>query len=100
MAELCFNGMLGSIEETVAKVQDGSLSFIEGIDFLCQSERHYHTKKAMQGRVSRSKNRCGQPVGMKWLKVRSFGWDGTLQRNFTYTFFYTFLYTEMWITFV
>ena len=59
MAELCFNGMLGSIEETVAKVQAGSLSFIEGIDFLCQSERHYRTKKAMQGRVSRSKIRKG-----------------------------------------
>ena len=59
MSELNFNGMLQSIEETTAQVQGGTLSFLEGVDFLCQAEKQHRTKKAMISRIGRSKIRRG-----------------------------------------
>ena len=59
MSELCLYGMLNQIDEITAKVQAGELSFIEGVDFLSQAEKQHRTRKAMQGRISRSKIRRG-----------------------------------------
>ena len=59
MNELNFHGMLQSIEETTAQVQGGTLSFLEGVDFLCQAEKRHRTRRAIQTRIGRSKIRRG-----------------------------------------
>jgi DNA replication protein DnaC len=59
MSKLNLQGMFQSIEETTARIQSGTLSFLEGLDFLCQAEEQYRTKKALQSRVGRSKIRRG-----------------------------------------
>ena len=59
LSELNFHGMLHSIEDTVAQVQGGTLSFLEGLDFLCQAEKQPRTRKAILTRIGRSKIRKG-----------------------------------------
>jgi len=59
MDELCFNGMLSNLEEVLTKNQEGSLTFLEGLDHLLQAERQHRGFKATQARIMRSKIRKG-----------------------------------------
>lgn len=59
MDELCFNGMLNCLEEVLSRSQEGSLTLLEALDQLLQTEKQHRSFKATQSRISRSKVRKG-----------------------------------------